>query len=70
MADVILTNVRLCAFDHDGQQRVYVSNSGKIAGVSDRTDLRSNSETLQRTPEAVKLDSPGIDGVDRGNIGS
>jgi hypothetical protein len=60
MADVILVNVRLCALE-DGQNRTYVSNSGHIAGVSDRVDLRNDTETIERAPEAVKLDAPRVD---------
>lgn len=69
MADIILTtNVCLCALD-DGQTRVYISNSGRIASVSDRTDLRNDPETFERRPQAVKLDSPRVDSEDRRNIG-
>jgi hypothetical protein len=66
--NVILTNVRLCALDH-GQNRTYVPNSGKIAKVSDRTDLRDNSESFERRPETVKLDAPRVNCVDRGDVG-
>jgi len=62
MSDVILTNVRLCA-QSDSQPRTYVPNSGRIAGVSDRTDLRSDPKPLQSAPEAVKLDAEGVDRV-------
>jgi hypothetical protein len=69
MADLILvTNVCLCALDN-GQNRVYVSNSGRIASVSDRTDLRSNPETFESRPQAIQLDSPRVDSEDRRNVG-
>jgi hypothetical protein len=69
MADIILTtNVCLCALD-DGRSRVYVPNSGRIASISDRTDLRNDPETFESRPQAVQLDSPRVDGEDRRNIG-
>lgn len=69
MSEIILTtNVCLCALD-DGQSRVYVSNSGRIASVSDRTDLRNDPETVQSRPQTVELNSPRVDGEDRRNVG-
>jgi len=69
MADVILKNVCLCSLN-DGQTRVYVPNSGKIASVTDRVNLRDNSESFERSPSTVKFDSPGIDSHDGNNVGT
>lgn len=68
MADVILKNVCLCALN-DGQTRVYVPNSGKIASVTDRVSLRDNSETFERSPSTVELDAPRVDCHDGNDVG-
>jgi hypothetical protein len=54
MAQVILTNVKLCT-GTQGAPREYVPNTGRIASVSDRVDLRVDSNTLERRAEAVEL---------------
>jgi hypothetical protein len=67
MADVILTNVKLCT-GVEGVTREGVPNSGRIVGVSDRVDLRVNANSLQRGSEAVELDSPRVDCVNSCDI--
>jgi hypothetical protein len=67
MADVILTNVKLCT----GAGTVKpegVSNSGRIVGVSDRVDLRIHAETLQSRAETVELNGPRVDRVNPGDV--
>ncbi len=68
MADVILTNVKLCTGAEGTVPREGVSNSGRIVGVSDRVDLRVNAEPLQRRAEAVQLDGPRVDRVNPGDV--
>jgi hypothetical protein len=68
MPDVILTNVRLCNNTSDGQERTYVANSGKLASVSDRMDLRSDSTSFERGSDAVQLDPPRVDGENGSNV--
>ena len=55
MAEIILTNTKVCVYNDD-QRRDYVFYTGGIAGVSDRPGLQSDSETLQRSTDEVKLD--------------
>lgn len=68
MENVILaTSVRLCANGNIGaQERVW--NNGKIASVSDRVDLRPDSNPLQRSSEAVKLDGLRVDRENSRNV--
>lgn len=68
MAQVILTNVKLCTGADGKTVREGVANSGRIAGVSDRVDLRGNTQSLQRSAEAIELDSPRVDRVDSGDV--
>lgn len=68
MPSVILTNVRLCNNTVDGQERVYVANSGKLASVSDRVDLRCDTNSFKCRPESVQLDSPRVDRENGGDV--
>jgi len=63
---VLLNNSALCALD-DGSGIKYVTNTGRIAGVSDRVCLDApNSKPIERGLEAIELDRVGVEGQDRG----
>jgi hypothetical protein len=67
MPNVILTNVKLCNGTH-AESREYVQNSGRIAGVNDRVDLRVDTNALERGAKAIELNSPGVDCVNPGDV--
>ena len=69
--NVILNNTIMCSLD-DGSGITYVSNTGRIARISDRMDLSGDPKPVEHRPEAVQLDGPRIDSqhgcdVDRRN---
>ncbi len=57
---VTLNNTIMCSLD-DGSGITYVSNTGRIARISDRVDLSNDPKTVEHRPETVNLDRPGID---------
>ncbi len=67
MSTIVLNNVLVCSVPQ-GTAGKYVPNTGKISSVSDRVDLRRNSEVLKGGAECIELDAPGIDGQDAGKV--
>jgi len=67
MSDVVLNNVLVCTVPH-GAAGAYVSNTGRIASVSDRVDLRRNAEILKGGSESVQLDPARIDSQNTGEV--
>lgn len=57
---VILNNTISCSLD-DAREIKYVSNTGKIARISDRLDLSGDAKPVEHRPEAVELNSPRVD---------
>jgi hypothetical protein len=59
MTEVILNNVLVCTVP-ETRSNTYVPNSGRLASVSDRVDLRNDAKGLQSGPEGITFDSTGI----------
>jgi hypothetical protein len=49
-----INNEHVCAYT-DGQDRGYVAYSGEIAGVTSRSQLKGDTEVLQRRPDEIQL---------------
>lgn len=64
---VILGNTVFCALD-DGSGVRYVSNTGRIAGVTDRVCLPANPKSVEHGLEAIQLDRMRIESQDRGEV--
>lgn len=60
MAEVIVNNVMVCALPQNVSCD-YVSNTGRIASVTDRVDLWRNPGTFQGRAEGIELNSRGVD---------
>ena len=65
--NVILNNTIMCSLD-DGSGITYVSNTGRIARISDRLDLSGDPKPVEHSPQAVEFDSPRVDSQDRRNV--
>jgi len=64
---VILNNTIACSLN-DGSDITYVSNTGRIARISDRLDLSTDAKPVEHSPEAVRFDSPRVDCQDGSDV--
>ena len=57
---VFLNNTVVCALD-DGSGVKYVTNTGRIAGITDRVSLAPDAKPIEDCPETVHFDRVGIE---------
>lgn len=67
MPGVIPASAWFCTAE-DGSNRIYVSNSGRIAGVSDRVDLWKDAGPFERSSETVQLNTPRVNRDERSDV--
>jgi len=63
MQKIELNNTCGCAAIVDEQNGDYVVYTGGIAGITDISDLQSDTETLKRCTNEIELDRQRVDGT-------